>query len=346
MIVKLVAKFAPWLSPIPTAYFVSRSSMAHLATPLEIAIIIGVVLELLGVATVHTALNLYRWNIKPACNKEKGAWEKAPLNLAIAACGVYFGAVLLLSVFLETFPSLAAWAAAVFPFVSLTGMATLAIIYQHEERVAKYIRKERKPSSTEKQVEEKGKLDTFVEKNVSSRRVSTRLSREVLLRDGWHCYYCGVDMSDWNSGKIQIDHFYPRKNGGTNTPFNLVVSCYKCNASKGAHIPSENEISEFRIHLVKTASLSTKEKVWLLDNLGLVSKQSDIATALEITPSYVSSSLKKKPDELPNKLGELGQEILSVGEWLDEVSSDTNGSEPSVLGPEDQGPATVAEEAG
>lgn len=142
MLVKLIAKFAPWLSPIPTAYFVARSSVAHLATPLEIAIIIGVVLELLGVATVHTALNLYRWNIKPACNKEKGAWEKAPLNLAIAACGVYFGAVLLLSVFLETFPSLAAWAAAVFPFVSLTGMATLAIIYQHEERVAKYIRKD------------------------------------------------------------------------------------------------------------------------------------------------------------------------------------------------------------
>lgn len=139
--VKLIAKLSPWLAPVPSAYFVARSSMAHLDVPLTLAIIIGVVLELLGIATVHTALSLYRWNIKPAVNKEKGGWEKAPFQLSIVTCGVYFAAVLFLSVVLETMPHLATYAPSIFPFVAVVGAATLGIIYQHDERVARYERK-------------------------------------------------------------------------------------------------------------------------------------------------------------------------------------------------------------
>ncbi|NIQ88772.1 MAG: hypothetical protein GWN93_06685 [Deltaproteobacteria bacterium] len=140
--VKLIAKLSPWLAPIPSAYFVARSSMAHLNVPLVLAIIIGVVLELLGIATVHTALSLYRWNIKPAVDKEKGGWERAPLKLSIATCAVYFVAVLFLSVVLETVPQLAPIAPTIFPVVAVVGAVTLAIVYQHDERVARYGRKD------------------------------------------------------------------------------------------------------------------------------------------------------------------------------------------------------------
>lgn len=136
--VKLIAKLSPWLAPVPSAYFVARSSMEHLAVPLALAIIIGVVLELLGIATVHTALSLYRWNIKPAVNKEKSAWEKAPLKVALVTCAVYFVAVLFLSVVLETAPQLAPIAPTIFPVVAVVGAITLAIVYQHDERVAAY----------------------------------------------------------------------------------------------------------------------------------------------------------------------------------------------------------------
>jgi hypothetical protein len=31
--IKLVAKIAPWLAPLPSAFFVARSGMAHLGLP-------------------------------------------------------------------------------------------------------------------------------------------------------------------------------------------------------------------------------------------------------------------------------------------------------------------------
>ena len=31
--VKLVAKLSPWLAPVPSAFFVARASLAHLACP-------------------------------------------------------------------------------------------------------------------------------------------------------------------------------------------------------------------------------------------------------------------------------------------------------------------------
>lgn len=144
--VKLIAKLSPWLAPIPSAYFVARSSMEHLAVPLVLAIIIGIVLELLGIATVHTALSLYRWNIKPAVNKERSAWEKAPLKIALVTCAVYFVAVLFLSVVLETAPHLAPIAPTIFPVVAVVGAITLAIVYQHDERIKAYPHKEKKVS--------------------------------------------------------------------------------------------------------------------------------------------------------------------------------------------------------
>jgi hypothetical protein len=136
--VKLVAKLAGWLGPLPNAFFVARSSLTHLHVPLVMAVLIGAILELLGLAAIHTALGLYSWNIQPNCNKDKGAWQKAPFGLAAALCAVYLVAVLFLSVVLETCPQLAHWAPALFPLVAAVGATTLAIISQQEARVARY----------------------------------------------------------------------------------------------------------------------------------------------------------------------------------------------------------------
>lgn len=138
--VAMVARVAPWLAPLPNAYFVARSGMVHLALPLPMALVAGLVLELLGIATVHTALELYRWNLQPSVQREKGGWERAPLALAMVTCGVYFAAVVFLAVVLESVPELAQWAPALFPLVALTGALTLAIVYQHRARVARYVK--------------------------------------------------------------------------------------------------------------------------------------------------------------------------------------------------------------
>jgi 5-methylcytosine-specific restriction endonuclease McrA len=63
------------------------------------------------------------------------------------------------------------------------------------------------------------------------------LQLEVYQRDKWTCVYCGYDASKshdgWLRGNLCVDHFKPRKKGGTDEIENLVTACRSCNAHKG-----------------------------------------------------------------------------------------------------------------
>jgi hypothetical protein len=128
-LVKLVAKLAPWLAPFPSAYFVARSSMAHLALPLPVAIIVAAIIETLGLSTVHSALWLAGWN----ASKRKTD-PQAPVVVAVALGAVYLVATLGLVVFLEVWPGLATYAPALFPALAVVGGVNLALISQQERR--------------------------------------------------------------------------------------------------------------------------------------------------------------------------------------------------------------------
>lgn len=52
--------------------------------------------------------------------------------------------------------------------------------------------------------------------------------RNVLVRDGFTCAYCGT-----KSKNLTIDHIVPKSRGGKSTWENTVASCKKCNARKG-----------------------------------------------------------------------------------------------------------------
>ena len=112
--VKIVAKLSPWLAPFPSAYFVARSAMVHLALPLPVAVVVAVIIETLGLATVHTALWAHDWN----AHKRKTD-PVAPVGLAIILGSVYVTATLGLVVFLEVWPALALYAPALFPALLL-----------------------------------------------------------------------------------------------------------------------------------------------------------------------------------------------------------------------------------
>lgn len=66
------------------------------------------------------------------------------------------------------------------------------------------------------------------------------LTREVRMRDGDNCRYCGtvVDWKDRRSSKGgTYDHVDPE---GPNTPDNLVVACRGCNSQKGRRTPEDS----------------------------------------------------------------------------------------------------------
>ena len=58
--------------------------------------------------------------------------------------------------------------------------------------------------------------------------------RNVLIRDGFACSYCGE-----RKGKMTIDHIVPRSRGGPTNFENCVACCRACNTRKGNRLPSE-----------------------------------------------------------------------------------------------------------
>jgi hypothetical protein len=103
----------------------------HLALPLPVAVVVAAIIETLGLATVHTALWAYEWNV----HKRKSD-PGAPVTLTVALGAVYMVATLGLVVFLEVWPVLATYAPAIFPALAVVGALNLAIISRQEHREA------------------------------------------------------------------------------------------------------------------------------------------------------------------------------------------------------------------
>ena len=58
--------------------------------------------------------------------------------------------------------------------------------------------------------------------------------KNVLVRDGFKCAYCGDD-----SRRLTIDHIIPKSKRGKTSFENCVASCKPCNNKKGGRTPSE-----------------------------------------------------------------------------------------------------------
>ena len=128
-LVVLIAKLSPWLAPLPSGYFVARSSISHLELPMIIGITVGIIVEFLGIASVHTWLWLADWN----SNKRKSDPE-APADVAAFLGVVYLFATISLTVLLEIVPHLSTYAPVLFPALAVVGAINLVLISQQEHR--------------------------------------------------------------------------------------------------------------------------------------------------------------------------------------------------------------------
>lgn len=71
--------------------------------------------------------------------------------------------------------------------------------------------------------------------------VTKRTRFEVLRRDGFRCYYCGVRGNETTGDGLTIDHVVPKSLGGTDEPTNLVAACGDCNSGKSS-VPADAEM--------------------------------------------------------------------------------------------------------
>ena len=128
-LVVLIAKLSPWLAPLPSGYFVAHSSISHLELPMIIGITVGIIVEFLGIASVHTWLWLADWN----SNKRKSDPE-APADVAAFLGVVYLFTTISLTVVLEIVPHLSTYAPVLFPALAVVGAINLVLISQQEHR--------------------------------------------------------------------------------------------------------------------------------------------------------------------------------------------------------------------
>ena len=74
--------------------------------------------------------------------------------------------------------------------------------------------------------------------------------REVFIRDGFTCQYCGrMGGSD-----LTIDHVVPKSRGGGHSWENLVSACKPCNHRKGGRLPNEARMTLKRAPMEPRAS--------------------------------------------------------------------------------------------
>ncbi len=172
--IKIAAKLSSWLAPFPSAYFVARSAMVHLALPLPVAVVVAAIIETLGLATVHTALWAYDWNAY-----RRKSDPAAPVGLAIALGSVYVVATLGLVVFLEVWPILATYAPALFPALAVAGALNLAMISRQEQSESA-VKLEKAERTAARQARRQ------VARQAPSRQASGQLSNAAVLNASLH----------------------------------------------------------------------------------------------------------------------------------------------------------------
>ncbi len=75
------------------------------------------------------------------------------------------------------------------------------------------------------------RLSSYVRRPIQPLRLTRR---DVFLRDGNMCQYCGKP-----SRELTLDHVLPRHRGGQNTWDNVVAACVRCNHRKAGRTPRE-----------------------------------------------------------------------------------------------------------
>lgn len=170
----LVTMAGPWLTPLVPAYFVAVSIQRYLNAPGIVAVISGLVLEVVGIAGIANATRAYLWNR----NKRKSD-EAAPLWLSIAAVGVYFLTALLLTVVLEVWGELAPIAPGMFIVLSVSSglILVLSSMQRRREQMVRQEKLERKRNRTQNRT---SKSDKMSDKWRITSRTTKALAMDIL----------------------------------------------------------------------------------------------------------------------------------------------------------------------
>ena len=121
----MVAGIAPWLAPLIPAYYATYNAYTYLVKGHEwwdvlAVVVMGLVVEFIGLAGVHTAIQFWTWN-----RTKLRTDDQAPLTLAIGAVVFYVVIVILVNAMLDFFATADPGS---LPYVKIAAVAMLSLL--------------------------------------------------------------------------------------------------------------------------------------------------------------------------------------------------------------------------
>ena len=133
-IVSILVEFAPWLAPVAPAYMAYRNLVDKMDFYQPVAIAVALTVEMLGIATVNTALIFWRHNLRYKDQK-----KKSPTWIPAVAFCFYLGIILSVNALLD-FPFssgvmiyIHVLVKVLLTLLSVPAAVTLAVRTQHTE---------------------------------------------------------------------------------------------------------------------------------------------------------------------------------------------------------------------
>lgn len=126
----LLAATVTWLPPLIPAFLAAHNMIAVLQFPTWLALVGGVVVESLGLVSIHTTFQFWNWNE----NRREGG--PAPTLLAASTGAFYLSVVLTVNVILDIgiSPAVQIVAKALLSLISVPAGVVLALRAQHSRR--------------------------------------------------------------------------------------------------------------------------------------------------------------------------------------------------------------------
>lgn len=101
-------------------------------------------------------------------------------------------------------------------------------------------------------------LKQFVKSRSTHRVPAILTQRNLFIRDGYTCQYCGRRRSDLRQGEfLTRDHVHPQSKGGRDEWKNVVTACSSCNNKK-----ADYTLEETHFKLKKQPTIPTIFELW------------------------------------------------------------------------------------
>jgi hypothetical protein len=172
-LVNLLSAVAPWGAPLAPAYMSYGGMVNHLDYQPWVALILAGVIEILGLATVHTTLLFWQHN-----RRYRAEYKRQPVELAGGMFAFYLLVVLVVNVLLE-WPTTSIYtplvARGLLTMLSIPAAVTMALRTLHTEMLNEIKRNQEKPKETKNETDVSQTTPPLME---SSREHVLRLHHE------------------------------------------------------------------------------------------------------------------------------------------------------------------------